>query len=395
MPHSKIAHVQQLLKEAKIDGWLLYDFHKRNPLAITFLEIPHEQHLTRRFYYWIPAQGQPIKIVHKIESHVLDKWPGEKMVYLEWELLDKCVADVLKGSKTVAMEFSPYNAIPYVSLVDAGVVDLVRKQGVEVVSSSGFSQYFTCVWDEFQYKSHCKAAEVLEISVESAWQYIQTSLSSGKCITEYDVQQKILEQFALHGCISDGDPICAVNAHSSDPHYAPAKLGCSKIQKGDFVLIDLWCKQNHPRAVYADITRVAVADTKPSKRQNEIFSIVRQAQKAATEFVRDRFRANHKVFGFEVDDVCRKVIQKAGYGEYFTHRTGHNIHVDAHGPGTHMDNLETKDTRPILAGTCFSIEPGIYLPEEFGVRLEYDVYVSQERVIQVTGGVQDEIKTLF
>lgn len=395
MSENVLAKVQPLLQQNRMDGWLIYDFQKRNPLAMQFLGIAEEAHLTRRMFYWIPAEGSPVKIVHAIEPHFLDKWPGKKILYSRWQDLEEALAKTLSGVKTVAMEYSSRCAIPYASLVDAGMVDLIRSFGVQIVSSAGFLQNFTCVLDESQRLSHFAAAEILDKAANDAWAFISSRLKKGERISEYEVQQFIKGEFIRQGCHSLGDPICAVNAHSSDPHFSPAKDRDTLIQKGDFVLIDLWCKQKASKAVYADISRVAVAASSPTTKQKEIFNIVRKAQKTATEYVMAACKEGKEVRGCDADRVCREVIEKSGYGQFFTHRTGHNIHTEDHGPGTHLDSLETNDERPLMAGTCFSIEPGIYLPGEFGVRLEYDVYISFERKVYVTGGIQEEIVTLL
>ncbi len=391
----KIRDVQGRLKTALIDGWLLYDFHHNNSLAHEFLEMPADHILTRRFLYWIPAQGEPVKIVHAIESDSLDHLPGEKHVYLKWQTLEGLIATILKNKKVVAMEYSPRCAVPYVSKVDGGMIDLVREQGVKVVSSGAFFQYYTCVWDEMQLNSHLQAAKVLEEAVNGAWSFIAEHLGRGQPITEFEVQQFIMDVFEKEKCVTDHPPICAVNEHSAMPHYAPTEKRSKPIQKGDLILIDLWCKQNKPRAVFADITRVGIAASAPTAKQSEIFNLVRKAQQAAIEFVKARYAKGGPVHGFEVDEAARKVIADAGYGDFFTHRTGHNIHTDVHGPGTHMDSLETHDDRPLVAGTCFSVEPGIYLPGEFGVRLETDVYLASEGKVEVTGGVQENFRFLI
>jgi Xaa-Pro dipeptidase len=390
-----VAEAQKHLCELKIDGWLLYDFHQMNDLALAFLKIPENMLASRRFFYWIPARGEPVKIVHAIESHLLDHLPGEKKIYLKWELLGKLLKETLHGGKRVAMEYSPRNAIPYLSKVDGGIIDLVRECGVEVVSSGPFLQYFTCVWDEEQFRLHLEAAHVLDETARRTWDWVREKLTHNQQITEYDVQQKILHEIHQGGCIMHGAPICGVNAHSADPHYIPTRESATVIKKGDFILIDLWCKRDVPRAVYADITRVAVAASAPTEKQNQIFHIVRAAQQAATDYVAARFAKKERVLGCEVDRACRDVIEKAGYGEFFTHRTGHNIHTDVHGPGAHIDSLETLDERPLIPRTCFSVEPGIYLPGEFGVRLEYDIYIGSDGKTQVTGGIEDKLVTLF
>lgn len=387
--------IQKSLAAQKLDGWLLYDFRRTNDLACSFLEISKESILTRRFFYWIPSKGEPIKIVHVIEAHNLDHLPGKVYVYQTSNELELQLKKVLKGVKRIAMEYSPRNAIPAVSKVDGGTIDLVRGYGVEVCSSADIMQQYTSVWDAYKLKSHLAAAQILDETVDKAWKFIEKGLKSRKPLTEYDVQQFILEEFAKRGCVTADSPLCAVNAHSADPHYCATAKSASKIHLGDFILIDLWCKQDLPKAVYADITRVGVAAEAPTAKQKEVFDIVRRAQKAGTELVQERFQKKLPLMGCEVDQCVRKVIHDAGYGKYFVHRTGHNIDENDHGNGTHMDSLETNDTRHILKGTCFSIEPGIYLPGEFGVRLEYDVYVHHNGKVQVTGGQQDTIQCLI
>ncbi|MBI2809787.1 MAG: M24 family metallopeptidase [Candidatus Melainabacteria bacterium] len=392
---TRIQDVQKHLQKDKIDGWLLYDFVGNNPLARDFLKLDPELLVTRRFFYWIPAKGEPIKIHHMIEQHVLDALPGNKVTYLKWEELEAQLKKVLNGSKTVAMEYSPRCAIPYLSKVDAGMVDLIRSFNVEVVSSASFLQYYTCVLDDEQLESHLEAANFLDKTVAAAWEKISSSLKSGTKINEYQVRQFIAAQLEANGFMFEGQPICAVNAHSADPHYEPPKEGSSEIKKGDFVLIDLWGKKKQQRAIYGDICRVGVADVAATPKQKEIFSIVRAAQKAATDFVIDRYGKGMPLKGYEVDQVSRKIIEEKGYGQFFTHRTGHNIYTKDHGPGAHIDSLETLDLRQLIPHICFSIEPGIYLPGEFGVRLEYDVYLGDAGNVRITGGVQEKIEILL
>lgn len=392
--NAHIQEVQEHLAKEKIDGWLLYDFNGNNPLTREFLSIDPNSLTTRRFFYWIPAKGSPVKILHKIEPHVLDKVPGEELIYLKWQELEEHLRKVLKGIKKVAMEYSPRNAIPYISKVDGGTIELIRSFNVEVVSSGSFLQYFTCVMDEEQYKLHKEAADFLDHLVGEAFVKISDALKKGNQIKEYDVQQFIYEQVNARGFMMFSRPIVGVNANCCDPHYEPTKEKCSEIKRGDFVIIDIWCKKKHPKAIYADISRVAVADTKPTEKQKEVFSIVRMAQKAATDFVISRYSKGESVKGYEVDQVCRKVIEDKGYGQYFYHRTGHNIYTNDHGPGAHIDSLETQDLRELIPHTCFSIEPGIYL-SDFGVRLEYDVYLGDGGKVEINGGIQDTLLTLL
>ncbi len=387
---SPIEQAQIFLKEMGADGWLLYDFHGNNPLARRFLEIGKDQMTTRRFFYWIPVSGEAVKLVHAMESQILDALPGKKKIYSSWQSLEKELGKILKEAKKVAMEYSPKNAIPYVSLVDAGTVDLIRFFGVQVISSADFLPHFTAVLSEEEIQSQLRAAHALDTIVNQTWEWMGKHL--GK-ITEYDAQQKIVEEFQKRGFVYDHDPIVGVNAHSAAPHYEPKKAGSSPIRKGDFILIDLWAKEKG--GVYGDITRVGVAASAPSPKQRQIFEIVRAAQKAAVSLVKSRFAAKERIEGWEVDDAARSLIREAGFAEFFTHRTGHSIETVLHGSGAHMDNLEMHDVRPLLPSTCFSIEPGIYLPNEFGVRLEFDLLIHRDSRVEISGGEQDEIVCLL
>ena len=387
----KIADAQRYLQELGADGWLLYDFHRNNELAHLFLETSLQKHVTRRFFYWIPAKGEPVRLVHAIESDVLDAWPGEKRRFLSWQSLHEELRKILTGAKRIAMEYSPDNAIPYISKVDAGTVDLIRSFGIEVVSSGPFLLRFTSVLTPEQGHSHIRAGAALDRVAHETWEWIRERLRKEEPFGEYEVQQQMVRGFEKLGLETDSPPIVGVNAHGADPHYAPSKERSSPIRKGDFIQIDLWGKEKKPGSIYADIARVGVAASSATAKQKEIFSVVRRAQKEAIALVRSRFAEKKTLQGWEVDDAARNVVKKAGFGEFFIHRTGHNIDVNVHGSGTHMDNLEMHDIRPVLPSTCFSIEPGIYLPGEFGVRLESDVYVHPNGNVEIVGGEQNEI----
>jgi Xaa-Pro aminopeptidase len=242
---------------------------------------------------------------------------------------------------------------------------------------------------------HLAAAQFLDRTAAKAWDKIRESLVRGEKINEYQVRQFIAQEIDAHGFTTEALPICAVNAHSADPHFEPLKVGSAEIKRGDLILIDLWCKKKHPKAIYGDITRMGIADSAPKEKEKQVFDIVRKAQKAAMHLVEQRYSQGKQLTGYEVDATCRKVIEESGYGAYFTHRTGHNIYTEDHGPGAHIDSLETLDKRPLLPHTCFSIEPGIYLPNEFGVRLEHDVYLGDQGKALVTGGSQDAFTLLF
>jgi Xaa-Pro dipeptidase len=384
-----IQNIQEQLEEQELDGWLLYDHHGSNRFATEILKLPPELMLTRRFFYWIPQKGYPLKLVHKIEADCLDHLPGKKMIYLSWQELEEQLQKILKGSKKIAMEYSPRNSNPYVSVVDAGTMDVVRETGIEVVSSANLLQHFTTTLDDEQIASHLFAERVLLKTLNRAWDLISAALRANKKIYEHEVQQFILSEFTASNCITEDGPLCAVNEHSALPHYAATKESSKLIQPGDLILIDLWCKQNTPRAIYADLTRVAVAAPEATPLQQEVFNIVRDAQSFGIRFIKERLENNYELLGCEVDQVCRQYIEERGYGANFLHRTGHSIDTHVHGARANLDNLETHDTRKILPGSCFSIEPGIYLPGEFGIRLESDVIVHLDGHLQVTGGIQE------
>jgi Xaa-Pro aminopeptidase len=386
-----IARIQQALKEASLDGWLFYSFRGSDPIAANILNTGGEGHIaTRRWFYLIPQSGEPTRIVHSIERDVLDHLPGRKLVYLPWQQLHGHLRDSLAAlasdrSPKVAMQYSPDAAIPYLSRVDAGTIELIRSFGVEPVSSANLVQQFESAWSDEQLAMHEESARGLYESVHKAFDEIGRRTREGVPTTEYDIQQFILGCFADRGMITRDPPIVAVNANSALPHYEPTREKHSPIRNGDFVLIDLWAKLDRPGSVYADITWTSFIGESVPDEVNRVFTVVRDARDAATNFVKEAFAEGRTISGWQVDDVCRKVIVDAGYGDYFIHRTGHNIHTEVHGNGANIDNLETKDDRVLIPRTCFSIEPGIYLEGKFGVRSEIDVYVS-EREARVTGG---------
>lgn len=381
--------IQQALKEANLDGWLFYSFRDSDPIASNILAMPTEGHLaTRRWFYYVPQSGEPTRILHSIERGVLDHLPGNKLIYLPWQQLHSHLKSTLTASSAhprVAMQYSAEAAIPYLSRVDAGTVELIRSFGVEIVSSADLVQRFESAWGDEQLAMHDEAARGLYESVKSAFEEIGRRIKAGTPTTEYDIQQYILNCFTDRGMFSKDPPIVAVNGNSAMPHYGPTAEQHSPINKGDFVLIDLWAKLDRPNSVYADITWTSFVGEQVPDEVTKVFNVVRDGRDAATEYVKEAFAAGRTIYGWQVDDVCRNVIQEAGYGEYFIHRTGHNIHTEVHGNGANIDNLETKDDRVLIPRTCFSIEPGIYLEGKFGVRSEIDVYVG-EREARVTGG---------
>lgn len=391
----KISLVQKHLRSKKCGGWLLYDFRHSNRLACQFLGIPPTAHLSRRFYYWIPSWGDPVKLVHNIEANALDHLPGAKISYSTWQQMQNALQAIVGNAHSVLMEYSPNNAIPTISLVDGGCLDLVRNLVPTIESSGDLLQQFTAVLDKSQRETHLSAAKNLDEIAAQAWEHLSHALEKGKTITEYDLQQYILKKIEECRCIALGPPICAVNGNAANPHYTPEKERCQPIIRGDLILIDLWCKLDKPNAVYGDICRIAVAAEKPTEKQQKIFDIVKQARNASLALIYERFAANKPLHGWEVDKAARNLINQAGYGHAFIHRTGHNIGTEVHGDGAHMDSYETYDYRRLLPETCFSIEPGIYLPGKFGIKLECNVLIHSDGAIEVTGGKQEEIKCLL
>jgi Xaa-Pro dipeptidase len=380
-----VSAIQSALRDFGIDGWLLYDFRGSNVLAQRVLGLAPSEVGTRRYAYCIPAQGEPRKLVHRIEPGALSELPGSKTVYLRWQEFEQGLAGLVSGLKRVAMEYSPQNAIPYISRVDAGTVELLKKAGVEVVASGDLIQVFEAAWDEEQERSHFDATVHTVAAYDRAWRFIGESVRRGTAIDELRVQAEILKHFDEHNLETYSPPIVAVGPHSGDPHHETASGPGSEIREGDFVLIDLWAKLKRPRAVYSDLTRVGFVGQTVPPRYTEIFQIVARARDTAIETVRSAFAAGRPIAGCEIDRACRQVIEAAGYGDQFVHRTGHSIGQETHANGANIDDLETHDTRRILPRTCFSIEPGIYLPE-FGVRSEVNVYVDKAGKVHVTGG---------
>lgn len=384
--------IQQALRESRLDGWLFFDHHRRDPLAYRILRIPDNVGASRRWYYLVPVEGEPRKLVHRIESGTLDSLPGRKEIYSSWADQKRRLAGLLDGCAEVAMQYSPDCAVPYVSLVDGGTIELIRGLGVKVVSSADLVQQFEARWTQEQLESHLEAGRRVDQTRREAFEFIGHQLRSRGTVSEYDVQQFIRQRFEQAGLITDHGPNVSANANASDPHYEPSRERCSQIHGGDFVLIDLWAKLPKANAVYYDITWTGFCGaTVPDKMRN-VFEIVRDARKRASDFVIAQASAGRPFAGYEVDDVARHYIDERGFGEFFFHRTGHSIGTDVHGTGANMDNLESHDERHVIARTCFSIEPGIYLPE-FGIRSEVNVYVG-EGFAQVTGEEQEQLVSI-
>lgn len=383
----RLPAIQAALREQKLDAWLFYDHHHRDPIAYHVLGLPETLMVTRRWFYLIPAAGEPSKLVHRIEAGHLDSLPGPKSQYSAWQELWDSLKQMLEGHTRIAMQYSPNNLVPYLGLVDAGTVELLRSFGKEIVSSGDLVSQFEAAWSEEQIQTHFAAAEAVDSITQAAFQEIGRRVRSGGA-TEFEVQQWILEAFRRKGLVTEDAPIVAVNANSGNPHYEPAATRSAPIREGDFVLLDIWAKQETPGAVYYDITWVGTVGA-PTERHQEIFQIVRDARDAGIATVQSAISAGKKLAGWEVDKATRDSIAAAGFGRYFIHRTGHSIGVTVHGNGPNMDGLETKDERQVLPNTCFSIEPGIYLPE-FGVRSEVNMLVRAGSA-QVTGTIQKEL----
>ena len=387
--------VQQSLQEFGFDGWLLYDFRGSNVLARRVLEFAEGKKGSRRWFYYVPAKGMPQKLVHRIEPEALDHLPGGKNVYLRWQELEAGVKSLVAGATTVAMEYSPRNANPYVARVEAGVVELVRSFGLNVVSSGDLIQQFEATWDEDQQRMHFEAARHTDAAYSRVWKFIAERVRAGSTVREMEVQQLILDHFRENGLTTYSPPIVAVNSHSGDPHFDNSAANDTPMREGDFVLVDLWAKLAQPRAVYSDLTRVGYIGESVPEKYERIFQIVAAARDAAIAKVRAAFAAGDALHGWEVDQAARDVIEQAGYGAQFVHRTGHSIGQETHGNGANMDNLETREERVVMRRTCFSIEPGIYLPE-FGVRSEVNVFIDDAGQVHVTGGdLQTEVMPIL
>ena len=380
--------IQSALREAGLDGWLFYDHHHRDPLAYRILGLSESLHITRRWFYLVPAHGEPKKLVHRIEQGRLDTLPGAKTVYSTWQELETQLGAMLAGTTRLAMQYSPRNAIMYVSLVDAGTIEVLRGMGKEIVSSADLVSHFEAVLSADQIASHYAAQRALDAILAEGFREIGSRVRSNGT-TEFAMVEWLQEAMRRENLIWDNGPNVSVNRNSSDSHYEPTAERTQPIAAGDFVLIDIWARKNMPGTVFYDITWTGVVDREPSPREQQVFETVAAARDAAVQIVEQAFAANRPIAGWEADDAARNMIRAAGFGEYFTHRTGHNIATDIHGNGAHLDNFETHDERLILPDTCFSVEPGIYLPE-FGVRSEVDM-MTRVGEARVTGRVQREL----
>ena len=388
----RLAEIQAALREEGLDGWLFFDHHHRDPIAYRVLELTPGSMVTRRWFYFIPAQGEPRGLVHKIEAQTLADLPGKHVLYAGWKELVDSLRRMMEGAHRIAMQYSPDCAVPYVAMVDAGTVELVRGLGLNVSSAANLIQLFESRWSARQLEAHLEAGRRVDRIRAEAFARVSAAVRAGTRITEWEMQQFILTRFREEGLFTDHGPDVAVNANASNPHYDPKQDACSEIRSGDLVLMDMWAKLDQPDGVYYDITWVGHCGVTPPSDIERVFTIVRDARDKAIRCVINAAERNRPLRGFEVDDAARSHIREAGYGEYFFHRTGHSIGVEVHGTGANMDNLETHDERKVIPWTCFSIEPGIYLPK-FGIRSEVNVFVDDHRA-HVTGEIQERLLVL-
>ncbi len=386
-----INRIQKELRERKLGGWLLCDFRNRDVLAHRILGLDPKKMSTRRWFYFIPAKGEPRRLVHSVEPRQLDSLPGKKDVFLPWEQLHSLLKKILGSPKKIAMQYSPKNNIPYVSMVDAGIVELVRSFGHKVVSSADLVQLFEASIGEEGYRSHKEAGVRVDKIRAEAFDQIRKTVATNSGLTEYDIQQYIMRRFGEEGLVTVDPPMVGTNDHPADPHFECTPENARQFKQGDTVLIDMWAKFDKPGSIYYDITWLAYIGDEPSKKYLEIFNTVKNARNTAIKFVKDKFAKGQKCYGWQVDDACRNVVKKAGYGKYFIHRTGHSIGEEIHGNGVNIDNLETKDERQLMPGSCFSIEPGIYLPGEMATRSEINMFIRHDGVPEVTGEIQEEL----
>ncbi|HSM50688.1 MAG TPA: M24 family metallopeptidase [Thermoanaerobaculia bacterium] len=380
---SRLPQIQQALADAGLDGWLFAVFQQNDPVSLDLLSLGGRNLVTRRCYYLIPREGTPKKLSHRLEEGMLDHLPGDKTLYLRWSEHREGLAALVAGCRRLAAQYSPGNELPAVSRLDAGTAELLAGAGVELVSSADLVQEFAATWTPDQLASHRRAQAHLHRIVREAFDRTGEALRTGTAIHEHEIQRFILESFERAGLWSEGDPIVAVDAHAADPHFETPSEGSARIAPGHLLLIDLWAKEKTPTAIYGDITWCGVCAASPTERQQEIWSIAAAARDAGIALVRERY-PHTEIRGFEVDDATRAVIDAAGYGPQFIHRTGHSIGTKDHGQGANMDNLETHDTRRLLPMTGVSIEPGIYLPGELGVRTEVNIALTPAAA-EVTG----------
>jgi Xaa-Pro dipeptidase len=378
---ARLDEIARALGDAQLDGWLFYDFRMSDPLAYRILGLSGDGIATRRWFCFVPAHGTPRAIVSAVEAHRLDALASEKIVYRSHDEMIAALRTALGGARRIAMDYSPGCAIPYVSRVDAGTVEIVRAMGIEVVTAADLIQHFEATLTSEQLASHNRAAHVLRSIVDETFGEIGRLISAGQPVSESSVQESVMARFAAAGLVTHAPPIVAVNEHSADPHYGPSTARDRAIRPGDFILLDLWAKESTPDSIYADFTWVAFAGDKIPAEHARVFEIVARARDATVDLVQLRVAVGEPVSGREADRAARAVIEAAGFGDAFVHRTGHSIGREVHGTGANLDSLETLDGRTLVDRTCFSVEPGIYLPGKFGVRSELDMTIENGRAM--------------
>lgn len=382
--------IQAALRDQQIDGWLFYDHHYRDPLGYRILGLAENLHVTRRWFYFVPANGEPRKLVHRIESGRLDPLPGSRAEYSSWQELESKLERLLSGARKIAMQYSPRNAIMYVSMVDAGTVELMRGMGKEIVSSADLVSQFEAVLTDEQIATHYEAQRKIDAVLDEGWKVMGRGARSTDGTHEFEMVTWLSEAMRREGLVWEHGPNVSAGPNSADSHYEPSPASSRPIRRGDFVLIDIWGQMDRPGSCYYDITWTGVVDREPTDREQMVFTAVRDARDASIRVIADAFAGKRPIAGWEGDDAAREVLAGAGLGDAFTHRTGHNIGNIIHGNGANLDNLETHDERLILPNTCFSVEPGAYFPGEFGVRSEIDMMARSGRA-EVTGRIQREL----
>lgn len=386
-----LQEIQLSLAKLDIEAWLFYDFHHRDPLAYRILDLPENLHTSRRWFYLIPRMGTPKKIVSMVEDHVLDSLPGEKHIVLSWKNLHATLKSLLSPFASIAMNYSPMGDIPYVSLIDAGTMDLIRNFGIEVISAQALIQQFEGIITPKQFTTHEQISPIMHEITQQAFDFIGAQIRTNKTVTELDVRDFIQERYKQHSLITDSSPAVAINRHAADPHFNPENDN-AVIKPDDLVLIDSWAKLDTPSSVYYDFTQMAFVGDKVPQKIQKVWEVVKSARDKAIAFEKQTIENNSPCFGWKVDQVARDYMIQEGFGKYFKHRLGHSIGQEVHGNAVHLDSLETRDTREIVPGVLHSVEPGIYMPEEnLGIRSEVNVYITPDNKVQVTGPLQEEI----
>jgi Xaa-Pro aminopeptidase len=391
LDEKKLKQIQGELARIGVDGWLLYDFHGTNDIAVRFLNLTGI--ITRRSGYFIPASGTPTAFVHAVEKKTFELLPGEKIYYSSYRIFEEELRKILAGKKRLAMEYSPQGRLPYIGKVDAGTLEMIRSFGVEIVSSANLVARFDACLTPEQITTHREASRKIHEIKDEAFALIRKRLEEGTPITEYDVIRFILDEFFKAGMVTDNPPMCAVGSNAGNPHYVPTETGSAEIKKDDLVLIDLWAKLKKPKSIYADTTWMCYTGSDLPSLYAERFSLLCMARNAGFNYIKSKW-GKENIYGYQVDDVCRSVITHVDLGNYFTHRSGHSIAEESHGPGPNIDNLETEDRRQLMPGHLFSIEPGIYTKEN-GIRTEINVLIGEDGPEITTQPIQEEIVLLF